>query len=90
MVGVDDVVHHAVVADAQPVEGIVSAMDGLHGLAGDASGTDDVMRESLERSADAIAVSVTKLLELPDRRPRELDLVGGQSRSSSLTVRCLA
>jgi hypothetical protein len=45
------------------------------------------MRESLESSADAITVSVTELLELPGRRPRDLDFVRGQSRSPSLTVR---
>ena len=90
MVCVDDVVHHAVVADAQPVEGIVGATDGLDGLAGDTSGLDDVTRESLECSADTTTVSVTELPELPDRRPREPDLVGGQSRSSSPTVRRLA
>ena len=90
VVCVDDVVHHAVVADAQPVEGIVGAMDRLDGLAGDAPGLDDVTREPLERSPDAVAVSVTELLELASRRPRELDPVGGQSRSSSPTVRRLA
>lgn len=86
----DDVVHHAVLAASQPVEGVVGAADGLDRLAGDASGAGDVMRESLECSADAITVSVTELLELPGRRARDLDSVGGQSRSSSLTVRRLA
>jgi hypothetical protein len=90
VVGVDDVVHHAVVADAHPMEGVVGTTDGLHGLACDASGAGDAMRESLKCSADAITISVTELLELPGRRPREPDLVSGQSRSSSLTVRRLA
>ena len=90
MVCVEDVVHHAVVADAQPMEDVVSATDGLHGLAWDASGLADITREALESGADAITVGVTELLELPSRRPREPDLVGGQSRSSSPTVRPLA
>lgn len=90
MVCVDDVVHHAVVADAQPVEGVVDAVDGLDGLACDTPGTGDVTRESPECSADALAVSIAELLELAGRRPRELDLVGGQSSSSSLTVRPFA
>ena len=65
---VEDVVHHAEVADSQPVEGVVGATDRLHRLAGDASGSADVTRESLECSADAVAVGVTELLELPSRR----------------------
>ena len=65
---VDDVVHHAVVADAQSVEGIVGATDGLDRLPGDAALTRDVMCESLEGPADAVAVGVGELLELADRR----------------------
>jgi hypothetical protein len=57
-VGVDDVVHHAVVTDAHPMEGVAGPTDGLYGLAGDASGLSDVTRESLGGSPDAIAVSV--------------------------------
>jgi len=90
VIGVDDVVHHAMVSEAHPMEGVIGPTDGLDGLAGDASGVGDVARESLEGSTDTFAVSVSKLLELPHRRLRESDLVGGQSRSSSLTVRRLA
>ena len=90
VVSVDDVVHHAVVADAQPVEGVVGPADGLDGLARDTSGAGDVMRKSLEGASDAITISVTELLELPGRRLREPDVVGGQSMSSRPTVRPLA
>jgi hypothetical protein len=86
-IGVDDVAHHPVVADAHPVERVVGPADGLDGLAGDASRAGDVMGESLGGLTDALAVGASKLLELPYRRPRELDLVRGQSRSSSRTVR---
>jgi hypothetical protein len=86
-IGLDDVVHHPVVAGAQPVKGVVGPADGLDGLAGDASRAGDVVCESFEGLTDAIAVGASKLLELPYRRPRELDLVRGQSRSSSRTVR---
>jgi hypothetical protein len=86
-IGVDDVVHHPVVAGAQPVKGVVGPADGLDGLAGDASRAGDVVCESFEGLTDAIAVGASKLLELPYRRPREPDLVRGQSRSSSRTVR---
>ena len=65
---VDDVVHDAVVADTQPVEGVGSATDGLDRLPRHASRAGHVMRESLECPADAIAVGVTELLELTGRR----------------------
>jgi len=90
MVSVDDVVHHAIVADAQPVEGVVSPADRFDGLAGDASGPGDVSREPLKGSTDTIAISATELPELPHRRLREPDLVGSQSISSRLTVRRFA
>ena len=90
MVGVDDVVHHAIVADAQPVEGVVGPANRLDGLAGDASGPSDVSRKPLKGSTDTIAISAIELLELPHRRLREPDLVGGQSISSRPTVRRLA
>ena len=64
---VDDVVHHAVVADTQPVEGVVGATDGLDRPPRDSARAGHVLRESLECPADAIAVGVTDLLELPGR-----------------------
>ena len=89
-VGVDEVVHHPVVADTQSVEGVLGATDGLDRLARHTSGAGDVMRESFEGSPDAIPVSVAELPELSRRRTRKPDLVGAQSRSSSLSVRPLA
>jgi hypothetical protein len=68
VVVVNDVVHHAVVADPQAMEGVVGATDGLDRLPRDATWAGHVMRESLECSADPIAVGVSELLELPGRR----------------------
>lgn len=86
-VALDDVIHHAVVADTQSVERVISTTDGLRRLAWHACGTGGVMSESGEGVPDAISDCVIELLELPCSRAGEPDLVGGQSRSSSLTVR---
>lgn len=90
VVCLDDVAHHAVVADTQPIEGVVGAADGLDRLAGEAFRAGHVTRKALECAADAITVCITELLESSKRRPREPDLVGSQSMSSSLTVRPFA
>jgi hypothetical protein len=67
-VDVDDVIHHAMVADAQSVKGVLGPMDGVHRLARHTPGASDVMRESLQSVPDAMPVSVIKLPELPLRR----------------------
>jgi hypothetical protein len=87
---VDDVIHHAVVADTQTMERVLGPTDGLDRLAWYASGSTDVVRESSEGVPDAISVCVIELLVLPRGRTGEPDLVGAQSRSSRLTVRPLA
>jgi hypothetical protein len=90
VIALDEVNHHAVVTDTQTMERVLSPMDGLDRLAWYASGTSDVMREPGEGVSDALPACVIKLLELPRRRTGEPDLIGAQTRSSSLTVRPLA
>ncbi len=78
------------VADPQPVEGVVRPAAGLDRLAGRAPRVADFTRETLQGPLDPVAIFVGELLELAERRTRELDLVGRQSMSSSPTVRPLA
>jgi hypothetical protein len=85
-VGLDEVVHHAVIADPQSVEGVRGPTDGLDRRAGYASGTCDIARESSEGVADALPACVIELLGSPRGRTGEPDLAGAQPRSSSLTV----
>lgn len=90
VVALDDVIHHTVVADTQSVERVFGPTDGLHRLAWYASGMGDVTSESGEGATDAIPVCGIELLESPRGRTGEPDLVGAQSRSTSLTARPLA
>ena len=63
-VGVDDVIHHTVVADTQTMEYVLGPADGLDRLACYAPGTTDVVRESSEGVPDAIPACVIELPEL--------------------------
>jgi hypothetical protein len=82
--------HHTVVADSRSVEGVLGPTDGLHRFAWYASGAGDIMSESGESTPHAILVYVIELLELPRGRTGKPDLVGAQSRFSSLSVRPFA
>ena len=84
---VDDVVHDAVVADPQPVEGIAGTMHGLHGLAFDSADLRRTARELLERQSDPSTNAGFSLPEGLCRRGTELDAICVQVRSDRATVR---
>ena len=82
----DHVVHHPVVANPEPVEGVRRPLDRLHGLAADPPRRRGILRELLERARDPRSGRRVQLLECPERGRRELDVVGTQLTSSSLVV----
>jgi hypothetical protein len=51
----NEVVHDAVVADAEPVKGVCLSADGFHPLAADAAGAGCGGGELFEAGADALA-----------------------------------
>ena len=83
---VENVVHGAVVADPQPVEGIAGAAHRLHGLPLDSANLGSVPRELLERPNHPSANVGFELPERLLRRGAELDAVRVQVRSDRLTV----
>lgn len=81
---VDEVVHDAVVADAESVEGVCLSADRLHFLAADAVGSGCGGGELLEAGADALAQRGWQLLVGAFGGGREAYLVGlDQAMSSS-------
>ncbi len=58
----DEVVHDAVVADAEPVEGVCVSADGFHPLAADAARAGCSGGELFEAGADALAYRGWQLL----------------------------
>ena len=89
-VGLDDVVHHPVVADAKSMEGIGRPLDRLGPFAADPAGRCYIVRELFERGAKAATNFRRELLERAGRCGGELDVVGLQSRSFRLVVLPLA
>lgn len=83
----EDVVHDAVVTDAQPVKGIPGAVQRLHGLALDPADLCRVPRELLERPSDPGANLGFELPEGLLGCGSELDPIRVQVRSDRLTVR---
>ena len=87
---VDDVVHHAVIAHAEPEELVAHAVDRLDGLAADPVRLRRVRREPLQRLSDALLKVGRQLLVGPNGRRGQRDAVGAQWRSSKLVVRPFA
>jgi hypothetical protein len=84
----DEVVHDAVVADAEPVEGVCLSADGFYPLAADAAGSGCGGGELFEAGADALAQRGWQLLVGAFGGGREAYLVGlAQALSSSGLVR---
>jgi hypothetical protein len=84
----DEVVHDAVVADAEPVEGVCLSADRFHLLAVDAAGSGCGGGELLEADADALAYRGWQLLVGAFGGGREAYLVElAQALSSSGLVR---
>ena len=81
---VEEVVHDAVVPDAEPVEGVCLSADGLHLLAADAAGSGCGGGELFEAGANALAHRGRQLLVGTFGDGREAYLVGlAQALSSS-------
>src|SRR5438874_1632434 len=81
---VDEVVHDAVVADAEPVEGVRLSSDRFHPLAADAAGSGCGGGELFEAGADALARRGWQFLVGAFGGGREAHLVGlAQPMSSS-------
>ncbi len=78
----DEVVHDAVVADAQSVEGVRVAADRLYLLAADAAGSCCGLGELFEASADPLPQRRRQLLEVARGGGREPDLVGAAQAMS--------
>lgn len=72
---VEDVIHHAVVADSQPVEGVAHTLDRLDSLPADAARTRCTDGELLESLPDPVLLLGDELLEGSGRRRRQLDAV---------------
>lgn len=72
----DEVVHDAVVADAEPVEGVRLPADGLHLFVADAAGAGCCGGELFEAGADAVARRGWELLVGAFGGRREAYLVG--------------
>lgn len=81
------VVHHPIVADAKPMEGVAGSVDGLGSLASGSPWLRDVGCELLKRLTNAPTDGVGELSEVAGRGSAELDGEGLQSRSSSRVVR---
>lgn len=87
LIGIEHVVHHAVVADSQPVEGVAGAMHGLHDLPLDSADPCSVLRQFLERARQTSAGLGSELPERLRCGGAELDAVRVQVSSERLTVR---
>jgi hypothetical protein len=87
LVLIDDVVHDAMIADSQSVEGVARSLDGLDGLATESPGRGDIECELDQCVADPRSRLGREVLERPAGRGREFDLVGAQSRSPKLIDR---
>jgi hypothetical protein len=83
---VDRVVHDAIVADAEPMEGIARSLDRLDRLAASPTRLGGVTSELLERFLDPRPQLRRQLLERPDGRRRQLDAVRGQTSSFRVVV----
>lgn len=84
---VDGVVHDAIVADAESVEGIADSLDRLDRLAADPARLGGVASQLLERFLDPRANLGRQLVERSDGRRRQLDAIRGQTSSFSVVVR---
>lgn len=82
----EHVVHDAVVADAEAVEGVGGAMQRLHGLALDPAHASRVPRQLLERTDESRTNLRRELMERLRRGGAELDAIRVQVRSDRLTV----
>ena len=88
MVVGDEVVHDAVVADAEAVEGVGLAADRFHLFAADAAGSSDRGGELLEVGADSLPERCGEFLEGSLGRRSQTDVVGvAQAMSRSAFVR---
>lgn len=90
LIGIEHVVHHAVVADPQPVEGAAGAMHRLHGLPLDSADPCSVLRQFLERARQTSGNLGSELPERLRGAGAKLDAVRVQVSSERLTVRPLA
>ena len=86
----EDVVRHAVLTNTQPVKGVRSALNCLHGLAADPAGSGDIDSEQFEGIPDPRPHGLCELPKRPSRRGRELGRRKDQSRSRRATVWPLA
>ena len=86
----DHVVHDAVVADAEPMEGVGDTLDSLDGLATDPPWFRGVIRELLDCGSNPCPSLWRELLQRTRGGGGELDLIRFQSRSFRLVVRPLA
>lgn len=86
----DHVVHHSMIANAQPVERVARSLDGLHRLTADASRRGHIESQLLQCSGDPLLGGGGQLLEDPDGRWCELDIERAQRTSFRLVVRPFA
>ena len=84
---VQDVVHDPIVTYPQAMEGVAGAVDRLDGLPPDAARFRRVRGQLLECRPDPRLEIRIELLEGANGDRRQLDVVGGQSRSSRLVDR---
>ena len=87
LIGTEHVVHHAVVADPQPVEGVAGAMHRFHGLPLDPADLRRVPCQFLERARQTSANLGSELPERLRCGGAELDAIRVQVSSDMLTVR---
>lgn len=82
-VGINHVIHHAVVAHPEPMERVACATNGFDSLAADTT-------LLVQSAPEPVAGLERQLPECSGRRRREPDLIGGQTRSLRPTVRPFA
>lgn len=87
---VDNVVHHAMIANAESVKRVRKTLDGLDRLTADAAGLRGLVSELVECVFDPCSVVGRQFPEDLRRAWSELDPIGTQPRSRSLSVRPLA
>ena len=86
----EHVVHHSMIADAEPMEAVFSASNRLDCLAANPAQARDLERKPLECIPHAVARAGVELAERLCRGRRELDPKFVQVRSDRLMVRSSA